>query len=321
MFYKFLDKKISEKLENSFFVIDKEAGRTSHDEVHFLRRSLTRFLGHKIKVGHSGTLDPKVTGVLVLASGRVVKGLEYILLSKKVYVAEFLFHQKISRELLDKNLEKFRGKITQLPPIKSAVKRQEREREVYELEVLDFANDGRSAELLCAVERGTYIRKLAHDLGLEMEVNTSMGDLRRTQAGVFSDRNSNMISEKNFSQLLVNFKKEKNIFKKYSLYKEIKKHIYPLSEMFHRLAEEKTIRKVFVKKDSRKYISSGTKPRVKNIIDKGVCYKKDEMVSVFCKNQLLAVGEFTEDLPQKDKTTNTEEYEEFEIIKLKKVFK
>jgi len=214
MFKKFLDKKISEKLENAFFVIDKEAGRTSHDEVHFLRKSLTQFLGHKIKVGHSGTLDPKVTGVLVLASGKGVKGLEYILLSRKEYIAEFLFHKKIERDFLEKNLEKFRGKIKQLPPVKSAVKRQEREREIYQLKVLNFAEDGRSGKILCAVERGTYIRKLAHDLGQEMGINTSMGDLVRIQAGVFSETNSNIISQKYFSKLLESFKNEKDIFKK-----------------------------------------------------------------------------------------------------------
>ena len=209
-----LEKKVLGLLENALFIIDKEAGRTSHDEVHFLRKSLTSVLGRKIKVGHSGTLDPKVTGVLVLGSGRATKTLEYILLSRKEYIAEFLFHQKVSEIFFRENLEKFLGKISQLPPVKSAVKRQVREREVYDLKVLDFAENGRSANIFCAVERGTYIRKLAHDLGVEMETNTSMGDLVRVRAGVFAETNANIISQKSFSRLLEGFFAEKNILRK-----------------------------------------------------------------------------------------------------------
>ncbi len=111
-------------LDGSFFVIDKVPGRTSHDEVFKIRKSLLKNLNLKIKVGHSGTLDPKVTGVLVCGLGLATRALEYVLLSKKVYRAEFLFHGKIERELFGKKLESFLGKIRQLPPVRSAVKRE-----------------------------------------------------------------------------------------------------------------------------------------------------------------------------------------------------
>ncbi len=315
-----LNKKISQRLKNAFFIINKEKGRTSHDEVHFLRKTLSNLLGHKIKVGHSGTLDPKVTGILVIGSGRAVRGLEYILLSKKTYIAEFLFHKELDRTILLKNLEKFKGKITQMPPLKSSVKREERIREIYQLNLLEFDNNGRWAKLLCEVERGTYIRKLAHDLGQEMNINTSMGDLVRIKAGVFSQKNSNIISQKDFSKLLEEFYKEKNIFKKYKKYKKLKLFIYSISEIFNRLEEEKTMKKIFIKKRAKKYILSGAKPRIKNIC-KNTKNIKGEVVSIFYKKQVLAVGEFIEDFPKENlQEKETGKKKEGEIIKLKKVF-
>jgi tRNA U55 pseudouridine synthase TruB len=337
-FNNILEKKISESLESSFFVIDKEAGRTSHDEVHFLRKSLSKFLGHKIKVGHSGTLDPKVTGVLVLASGKSVRGLEYILLSEKVYIADFLFHKKVSKDELLVNLEKFKGKIMQLPPVKSAVKRQEREREVYKLNLINFDKNGRWAKLLCAVERGTYIRKLAHDIGVSMNVNSSMGDLQRIAAGVFSTTNSHIISEKNFSKMLDIFKAERNIIKKYKKYICLKKYMYPLSEVFDRLEKTEKMKKVFVKRQSTKYILSGTKPRVKNIDIEKMKHKhavtlqknnilnfnKGEVVSIFYKKKLIGIGELLENFPRENFNLLSKkeyiEYQETEIMKLVKVF-
>jgi H/ACA ribonucleoprotein complex subunit 4 len=201
----FFDNLILKKIERGIFIIDKEAGRTSHDEVYFLRKKITNLSGKKNKVGHSGTLDPKVTGVLVLGTGRGTKILEYILLSKKEYIAEFLFHQKVEENFFKENLRKFLGKIKQIPPVKSAVKREEREREIYNLKILNFSDDGRYARIFCSVERGTYIRKLAHDLGEEMGIKTSMGDLKRTRAGVFSEKNSKIISLEKLEEIFENF--------------------------------------------------------------------------------------------------------------------
>ena len=136
--YKFLEEKLKEKYQNSLILIDKKAGITSHDEVYNLRKIF------KIKkIGHSGTLDPKVTGLLVMGIGKGTKILEYMLLSEKRYIAEFIFHKKIEKKDFQKVLEKFIGKIVQLPPVKSAVKREEREREVYDLKILDYDKNQR----------------------------------------------------------------------------------------------------------------------------------------------------------------------------------
>jgi H/ACA ribonucleoprotein complex subunit 4 len=134
----FLENKLKKTLQRSFFVVDKEAGRTSHDEVWALKKILRSSFNEKIKVGHSGTLDPKVTGVLVCGLGQATRALEYLLLSEKVYIAEFLFHQEIEREEFEKTLKFFRGTINQLPPVRSAVKREWRQRNIYSLDILDY---------------------------------------------------------------------------------------------------------------------------------------------------------------------------------------
>jgi H/ACA ribonucleoprotein complex subunit 4 len=282
----FLDNLILKKISRGIFIIDKQSGRTSHDEVYFLRKNITSLSGKKNKVGHSGTLDPKVTGVLVLGTGRGTKILEYILLSKKEYIAEFLFHKKVEEKKFKKSLKSFLGKIIQLPPVKSSVKREEREREVYDLKVLIFFSDGRKAKIFCSVERGTYIRKLAHDLGEKMGIRTSMGNLRRIRAGVFSEKNSRIISEKKLSEIFKNFSiYKKCLIKKVFYFFNLNFYIYNIEEIFIRLEEENKMKKIFVNKKSIKYILSGNPIRKKNLIKNKINFNKKEIVSIFYKGK------------------------------------
>jgi len=306
----FFRKKILKKLEKSLLVIDKKDGRTSHDEVAILRKKISEILKKKkIKVGHSGTLDPKVTGVLVVGLGKATRVLEYILLSEKKYIAEFLFHQEISENIFLENMKKFVGKIRQLPPRKSAVKREVREREVYEMKVLDFDKEkNRKAEILCSVERGTYIRKLAHDLGEEIGVQISMGDLRRIQAGVYSLENSNFIQTEKFLQKLERF------FSPFGwvFYWDIKKYFYSLEDFFVCLDKVEKIKKIEVKKEAVKYILSGNSVRWKNLEDRKNVVDSEKF-SLWYKGRVLAVGEkIFENENNKD--------DEVEILKIKKVF-
>ena len=170
-------------------VVDKTSGRTSHDEVEALRE----IYGLR-RVGHSGTLDPEVTGVLVCGLGWGTKVLPYILRSEKVYEGELLLHGTVSREALDKALKHFTGAIRQRPPQKSRVVRRLRTREVSSLEMLEWDPRGRRALLRCRVEKGTYIRKLFHDLGVYLGVGAQMGRLRRLQAGPFTLKNAPVVT-------------------------------------------------------------------------------------------------------------------------------
>ncbi|MFW0871442.1 MAG: RNA-guided pseudouridylation complex pseudouridine synthase subunit Cbf5 [Patescibacteria group bacterium] len=181
MLQRYIQRKWARPVLQGLIVLDKEAKITSHDEVDRLRQIYkTR------KVGHSGTLDPKVTGILVCGIGKGTKVLEYVLLGAKTYEAQIEFHKKLEQADFENVLVQFRGTIEQMPPHKSRVKRARREREVYKLELLDFAPNGRSARFRARVERGTYIRTLCHNMGQVLGVGAHMGTLRRIQAGPYS---------------------------------------------------------------------------------------------------------------------------------------
>ena len=145
-----------------------------------------RALGLK-KTSHMGTLDPKVTGVLPITLGRACKLADYFIRHDKSYVGVLHTHKDCDivelQSLIDDN---FVGKIKQTPPHRSAVKVAERERTVYHWNLLEASDDGRDFLFEAKVEGGTYIRKLCSDLG-EMSGGAHMGELRRTQAGVFDE--------------------------------------------------------------------------------------------------------------------------------------
>lgn len=175
------EQEIQNLLERGIIVIDKPVGPTSFETVDFVRRIL-----QIEKAGHSGTLDPKVSGVLPIAFGRATRILELMLALPKEYIGVMRLHSDVPlEEIGEKIKEKFSGKILQTPPRKSAVKRQEREREVYEFVILE--KDGLDVLFRVKCEAGTYVRKLVHDLGLALNIGAHMSELRRVAVGNFSE--------------------------------------------------------------------------------------------------------------------------------------
>lgn len=169
---------------NKILILDKPAGITSHDACDKVKK----ILGIE-KAGHAGTLDPMVTGVLVIAMNDAVKILRLLSGLPKEYVGTAKLHQDISQEKLEEIIEKkFLGKIKQTPPKKSRVKRQEREREVFEFEVLEKNGRDFTFQVLC--QAGTYIRKLMDDLGKELGIGCHMTSLRRIKQGPFLEEES-----------------------------------------------------------------------------------------------------------------------------------
>ena len=158
------NKSIKELLEFGIINIDKSSGPTSFDISDFVRKKL-----ELRKTSHFGTLDPKVTGVLPIALNRACKLTGYFLGHDKEYVGIMRFHEEIDRKKVEKAIkEKFTGVITQLPPVKSRVKRAERQREIKSFEILE--QEGKDFVFKTVVQGGTYIRKLLHDLGEELGI-------------------------------------------------------------------------------------------------------------------------------------------------------
>lgn len=183
-----MSKSLEEILNGSVVIIDKHAGPTSHQVSGWLRD----MLGLK-KVGHTGTLDPMVTGVLPVILGNSVKAMPLFSGSQKEYVGVMRLHQDVAREKVEGMVKDYIGKITQRPPKKSAVARREREREIFTFDILDF--QGRDVLFKTRCEAGTYIRKLCHDMGQSLGVGAHMAELRRTSAGQFTEADAHSLTE------------------------------------------------------------------------------------------------------------------------------
>ncbi|MBW2971662.1 RNA-guided pseudouridylation complex pseudouridine synthase subunit Cbf5 [Candidatus Woesearchaeota archaeon] len=176
------EKRSVEQLLNLGIInIDKPKGPTSHQVSAYVQK----ILGAK-KGGHSGTLDPKVTGVLPIAVGKGTRVVQTLLVAGKEYVCLMHLHKEVPEADVRKVMKEFTGKITQLPPIKSAVKRQLRERKVYYIDILDI--EGQDVLYVIGCQAGTYIRKICHDMGKALGVGAHMAELRRTKAGPFNEK-------------------------------------------------------------------------------------------------------------------------------------
>ncbi len=173
---------IQSLLDYGLILIDKPPGPTSHEVVAWTKRILAL-----PKIGHSGTLDPQVSGVLPLGLGEGTKALGVLLLGPKEYHALGRLHSLPPKEKLEQTLDLFRGEIFQKPPQRSAVVRQTRTRTVYELELLEQKERLILLRVLC--EAGTYIRKLYYDIGEILGPGGSMIELRRSRVHQFSENN------------------------------------------------------------------------------------------------------------------------------------
>jgi len=208
---------------NGILLVDKSADWTSHDVVAKLRGIL-----HERKLGHAGTLDPMATGLLVVFAGRATRAVEFAEADRKRYAAvlqlglttdtqdttgRVLSRQEIyiTNKELDAALERFRGELSQIPPMYSAVKvngqrlyklarkgtevaRVPRQITVFDLKRRSDVTDGR-AELEIECSKGTYVRTLCADIGAALGCGGAMAALRRVRAGAFSVEQAHTIEQ------------------------------------------------------------------------------------------------------------------------------
>jgi H/ACA ribonucleoprotein complex subunit 4 len=160
-------------------LIDKPAGMTSFDVVERACKILGASRG-----GHAGTLDPNVTGLMLVALGEARKAMPVLMGMHKEYAGKMLLHKDADRRILEEAFRKFTGEIVQKPPVKSRVARVERKRTIDSLKITRI--DGREVEFEVSCEAGTYIRKLVHDIGQSIGHGAHMTGLRRTKIGPFS---------------------------------------------------------------------------------------------------------------------------------------
>jgi H/ACA ribonucleoprotein complex subunit 4 len=163
-------------LQNGIVVLDKPSGPTSHEVATWVRKIL-----HSDRAGHSGTLDPAVTGILPTGIGNGTKVMQALLPAGKEYVCVMELHDLAAEDEIRRVVDEFIGKIYQKPPLRSSVKRVLRVREVYYNRIIEIK--GRLVLFRVGCQAGTYIRKLCYDIGQVLGVGAHMRELRRTRVG------------------------------------------------------------------------------------------------------------------------------------------
>jgi len=158
---------LRESINYGIVNINKTKGPTSHQIADYVKKIL-----EIKKAGHSGTLDPGVTGSLVVTLGNATKVTQVLLKGGKEYLCLMHLHKPVEKKKIKETLEKFIGEITQLPPVKSSVKRQKRQRTVYYIEVLEI--EEQDVLFYTGTEAGTYIRKLCLHPSTEILSNSSI---------------------------------------------------------------------------------------------------------------------------------------------------
>lgn len=227
-------KKTFQFLEGEVLLINKPLHWTSFQLVNKLRWLIKRKLGiKKIKVGHSGTLDPLASGLMIICTGKKTKEISQHQAAEKEYIAtlklgattpsydgeteETYFYptKHISKELIISVCNRFVGEIEQLPPIFSAIKLKGKKLyesarkgnkveikpriiRINELEIISMDLPYIKLRVLCS--KGTYIRSLAHDLGKAMNTGAWLCELQRTKIG--SETIKNAIDINDFQQMI-----------------------------------------------------------------------------------------------------------------------
>jgi predicted rRNA pseudouridine synthase len=138
------------------------------------------------RAGHAGTLDPGVSGILVIAMGKALRLLPLLLDFPKRYVALIQLHGSVRPNDLTRVLEEFQGEIYQTPPVRSAVRRERRIRRIHRLKLVEKQGFMLLVDVTC--ESGTYVRTLAVDIGDALGVGAHMAELRRIESGPYTER-------------------------------------------------------------------------------------------------------------------------------------
>ena len=261
---------IESLLEYGLILIDKPPGPTSHEVVAWTKKIL-----EIPKVGHSGTLDPQVSGVLPLGLGEGTKALGVLLLGPKEYHALGRLHSLPSKDKLQQTLDLFRGEIFQKPPQRSAVVRQTRTRTIYELDLLEQKERLVLLRILC--EAGTYIRKLYYDMGEILGPGGSMIELRRSRVHQFSE--DRLVTMHQLADAYATWKESDDGSK---LSKMILPIEYSLSE----------IKSVVIRDSAIDSLCHGAQLAIPGVLEITPGLKQGEMVAIYSqKGEVVALAE------------------------------
>ena len=256
-------------LEYGLVPLDKPRGPTSHEVVAWTRR----LLGME-KAGHSGTLDPPVSGLLPIGLGQSTRALSLLLLFPKEYRGVMRVHSSVPRKELDRVLSEFTGEIFQRPPQRSSVSRQTRSRTIHELEVTESEGNLFLFRVLC--QSGTYVRKLVYDMGEVLGVGATMVELRRTKVGPLSEERG-LVTLHQLSDAMYRLKEGDD--------GPLRKAVMPVEDTLG------DISKIVMRDSAVDAICHGARLGIPGILSVTVGIKKDDTVALMSsKRELVAIG-------------------------------
>lgn len=289
-------------------IVNKSKGKTSHNVVSKIRKKL-----NIKKVGHTGTLDPLATGVLPICIGKATRISDYIMEQGKSYIATLEFGKStttydiegeivnisdkciFSEDEINSKLKLFLGEIEQTPPIYSAlkvdgkklyeyaregkeVKIKPRKVTIYDIKLLEL--DGAIAKIEVSCSKGTYIRSLIHDLGINLGSFAHMTNLIRTRVGRFNIENSIDLDE--MESLDLEFILSKVV--------PIKDSLYNLG--FIEISDNTNIRSRLI---------SGQKINILKLTTKESNFIEDKDISILINGEFIGIGKITQNILKMEK--------------------
>ena len=259
---------IDELLEKGIVIVDKPFGPTSQQVSTWIKDELDLK-----KTGHFGTLDPNATGVLPVGLNKGTRLSKALSKTDKEYVFEAELKEERNEEKIREKLESFKGVNKQVPPEKSAVKQEEREREVYEIELLEV--DGKNVLGRVECESGFYVRVLISHLGETLETEAEMVELRRTRQGCLTEDDADILQDIVDGYHFYNDGKEA----------ELRKVLYPIEKAVNHL------KKIVIKDSAVNAVANGADLGANGITKFQEDIKKGETVAVMTlKGELVALA-------------------------------
>lgn len=264
------ERPIEEYIRKGVVNLDKPAGPTSHEVTSWVKKILDLD-----KAGHSGTLDPNVTGLLPIMLGDATRAVDALLTAGKEYVCLMRTHNPVSKKKITSVFSEFTGDIYQKPSIKSAVKRETRIRTIYYMDLLEIENEDLLFKAGC--QAGTYIRKLCHDMGMAMGSAAHMQELRRTKTGPFRE-DETMVTLQDLKDAYIEWKENNNE-------EPLRKVVQPMEAGLSHLP------KIVIRDNAVDAISHGASLAAPGVISVESGIEKGDLVAVFTqKGEAVSTG-------------------------------
>jgi H/ACA ribonucleoprotein complex subunit 4 len=277
------ERTVRELLNCGVINLDKPSGPTSHQVDAWIKKIL-----NIEKVGHGGTLDPNATGILPIGIGDATKGLQALLYAGKEYIGIMKLHKDADKKKIIEVCNSFVGEISQIPPIRSAVKRVKRKRHIYYFDVIQI--EKRNVLFRVGCETGTYVRTLCVDIGKKLKTNAHLAELRRTRVGHLSEEDSFNLQD--LKDAYIFLKEEGTEI-------EIRKIIHPLEKLLEHLP------KVVIRDSAVDALCHGASLAVPGVVEVDSDIKAGDKIAVLTmKNEGVAIANSimsTEEIIQKDK--------------------